>query len=380
MAQYKVLQDIEAEDKFVGPLTLKQFILAGVTVICGYLIGFLFVKNLWFLSLPLLPIFLFSGFLAWPWGRDQPTEIWLLAKIRFMVKPRRRVWDQTGMQELVTITAPKYEVKYTGDNLSQTEVKSRLKALANTLDSRGWAVKNAAVNMYNQPAYADTSESTDRLIEMTSFAHEVPNADVHASDDILDEHSNPTAQHLDQMITESADSHRLQAIKKLEHVRDKISLPKHNRHHKKNNKKPVAPPPDFWFMDQTTHAKTPKGYATFNDHSTVTPVSDNQATSTSSHSAAAPLTEEEKKVLDTLNKDGHKASYGQTKVIDPLNKKHPTKHAKQAHNREASTSTAPANPAILDLANNDDLTVATLARQANKSQQPPDGEVVIKLR
>ncbi len=46
MATYKVIQDIEAEDKFVGPLTLKQFIFACITVVLGYLSFLLLTKNL----------------------------------------------------------------------------------------------------------------------------------------------------------------------------------------------------------------------------------------------------------------------------------------------------------------------------------------------
>jgi hypothetical protein len=42
--------------------------------------------------------------------------------------------------------------------------------------------------------------------------------------------------------------------------------------------------------------------------------------------------------------------------------------------------TPPVNPAIMNLAHNDDLDVATLARQAEKNQNPSDGEVVISLR
>ena len=37
MATYKVLQDIEAEDKLIGPLTLKQFVFAIMTFGLGYL-------------------------------------------------------------------------------------------------------------------------------------------------------------------------------------------------------------------------------------------------------------------------------------------------------------------------------------------------------
>jgi hypothetical protein len=35
MATYKVIQDIEAEDKLVGPLSLKQFIFALIAIFLG---------------------------------------------------------------------------------------------------------------------------------------------------------------------------------------------------------------------------------------------------------------------------------------------------------------------------------------------------------
>src|SRR6266567_710266 len=107
MSTYKVIQDIEAEDKLVGPLTLRQFIYAGIAALSGYL-GFLFAsKGAAFMLAVFVPVTLICGFFAFPWGRDQPTEIWALAKIRFALKPRKRIWDQSGTRDLVTITVPK---------------------------------------------------------------------------------------------------------------------------------------------------------------------------------------------------------------------------------------------------------------------------------
>jgi hypothetical protein len=83
-----------------------------------------------------LPAFLF-GFLAFPWRGEQPTEVWALAKVRFYVKPRKRIWNQTGIRDLVTITVPKQIERNYTNGLSQTEVRSRLKALAATIDSGG---------------------------------------------------------------------------------------------------------------------------------------------------------------------------------------------------------------------------------------------------
>src|SRR6185295_1780581 len=107
MAQYKVIQDVEAEDKLLGPLTLRQFIYAGITAILLYLSYFAATHSATFLIIIFFPFALVTGFFAFPWGRDQPTEVWALAKVRFLLKPRRRIWDQSGAKELVTITAPK---------------------------------------------------------------------------------------------------------------------------------------------------------------------------------------------------------------------------------------------------------------------------------
>src|SRR5688572_2237225 len=106
MATYKVIQDIEAEDKLLGPFSLRQFIyllIVAVTMFLGYKLASATI----FLVIPLLPIVIFFALLAAPFGRDQSSEVWLLAKIRFIIKPRKRIWNQDGIQQLVTITAPK---------------------------------------------------------------------------------------------------------------------------------------------------------------------------------------------------------------------------------------------------------------------------------
>ncbi len=60
MATYKVLQDIEAEDKLLGPLTLKQFIFAVVTLaFCG--LAVLFAQIHIILATPWLIRFCSSG-------------------------------------------------------------------------------------------------------------------------------------------------------------------------------------------------------------------------------------------------------------------------------------------------------------------------------
>src|ERR1700722_3089387 len=109
MAVYKVIQDIEAEDKLLGPLTLKSFIYAIVACVLGFvnfrllLAGGPAVVRLPIILVLFFPMLLFAV-LASPLGRDQPTEVWLLSHVRFLLKPRVRNWDQSGLLQLVTVT------------------------------------------------------------------------------------------------------------------------------------------------------------------------------------------------------------------------------------------------------------------------------------
>jgi hypothetical protein len=362
------MQDIEAEDHILGPLSLRQFIFALVAVFCFYMCFIGIAKHiivLWALfSLPGL----FFGFFAFPWGRDQPTEIWALAKLRFLFKPRRRIWDQSGVKELVTITAPKHIEPVLTDGLSQNEVKSRLRALANTLDSRGWAVKGVDLNAYSNPDPLATL-NTDRLITMDSMPHQVPNYDVHPSDDMLDETSNPVAQQFDQMIAQSEATHRQSLISQLQ---DNTPAP---------SRQPAAgggaaQPADYWFMSPAAAAAPRPGKAAFAPPQVQLPVNDSVL------AAAAALPDEEALASQLkANNSSKQIANTHLRTIQPLGSQPPMPQPAAA-SPAPTPSPAPPDPAILSLANNNDLNVATLAREAHKAKhdEPPQSdEVVISL-
>ena len=351
MATYKVIQDIEAEDKLLGPLTLRQFIYAAIVIVMGFIAFKLATVN-YLLIIPFVLPMGFFGLLAAPFGHDQSSEVWLLAKIRFLLKPRKRIWNQSGLQELVTITVPKKLEQHLTDGLSAIEVKSRLQALANTIDSRGWAVKNVNVNLFSQPSYLTTGDSnSDRLLDASSMPQEVPAYEVYAADDILDEANNPTAQHLKSMVDRSDQAHHQAVLTNLQ-----------------TGAKPDGDqvPADYWFMHQTDPANIQPGYATFTAPPTVLP-----GMQTSTENQSTDRGESEQALLQKIhsNKDKPNAGYGHTKVLDP--KAHEKKQAQKANNK--------AN--IDRLARDNNLNVDTIAREAERSkQQPPDNEVVINLR
>jgi hypothetical protein len=382
MGTYKVIQDIEAEDKLLGPLTLKQFIYAGIFAALGYVGFFAATKGLtWALAI-VAPPMLFFGFLAFPWGKDQPTEVWLLAKLRFLIKPHRRIWDQTGMKELVTITAPKREEHIYTDGLSQTEVKSRLRALADTIDSRGWVVKNVDVNLYSQPLPMQfQGQATDRLVDPTAFPQEVVNYSVTAEDDILDVQNNPTAQHLGQMMQASTEAHKQQLAAQLQN-------PQPSPQPAASSQQPASPN-DYWFLSQTPQPPV-QGLATFTNSPVVMPGVDT-GQSQSAMGSGHQLSDQEQQLLEELHRKQNQPnpSHRHMRTIKPLGDQS-TSSSQQSVSRtddddddkvNKNDEHKSSNQEIMALAGNDDLNVETIARQAQKAKQKEadSDEVVISL-
>lgn len=219
MSTYKVIQDIEAEDKILGPLTLRQFIFALIFALFGYL-TFIFVsKSLWPLVLFSLPGMFVFGLLAFPWHRDQPTEIWLGSRLRFLFKPRLRIWDQQGIDHLVSITAPKKAPQNLTKNLNPNEVTSRLSALALTLDTRGWATKHIHDQFdITTPSFVTTAvESNDRLVELENIPH-MASAIADGDHDDMFVAANPVSQQFDTMMRQTAEQTRNRAIASMQQV------------------------------------------------------------------------------------------------------------------------------------------------------------------
>lgn len=391
MATYKVLQDIEAEDKLVGPLTLRQCIYAAIAILAGYLAFLAVTKGAAFMAIFLLPFIAFGLFFAWPWSKQQSTEVWALAKVRFALKPRKRIWDQSGIKELVTVTAPKVVEDPRQRKLSETEVRSRLKALADTIDSRGWAVKNVPANIYIQPSAAPAS---DRLLDGSDMPREVPNYTTTASDDMFDLANNPIAQQFQAKITASSNARRQQLVNQI------------------NTPQPAGP--------ATSAAQTagqPLWHVPGPQTNTVVDsfVSVPQAATPTSEEEA--LAQEIKRKRELLNNPEPASSSGMRTIqpisdltdriaqalyapapqqTTPASEPATTPVSTQATTPAASANqaqpvattpqqtapepsvTPPANPAILELANNNDLNVATIAREA-QHRNPDGNEVVVSL-
>jgi hypothetical protein len=359
MAIYKVIQDVEAEDKIVGFLTLKTFVYALIAAALAYInvrlliagelgpLRFVFVL---ILSMPMLMF----GVLSAPLGRDQPTEVWVLSHIKFYLNTRRRTWDQSGAQELVTVTAPKILRRDYTKGLTQREVRSRLKALATTLDSRGWAVKNVAVNLTANPSYLDIEPvDSDRLISPTSVAQN-QTVDVHAADDIMDELNNPTAQHFESLMQEATVKRKQDVVERLNKARQE----------KKAEPVPIE---DSTFLD-TTQPVNKKGHTKFVGHKIINPGTDSDDEDGRSETKMGT---EEKGLVDFLHQQSEDIH---ARIAEFKPKTHPN-HSKQAA-PAAQSAAAQQQPAVtgnpqnaklkelIEVAKHDKL--STLAKEAKR--------------
>lgn len=195
MAVYKVPQDVEAEDKLLGPFSFKQFIFLIVAIGMIALAWGLF-SVLPPLAIIPVPVALFFGALALPLRKDQPMEVYLAAVISFILKPKQRLWRADGIERMVEVIAPRVEEKQYGKGYDQAEVNRRLSYLATLVDTHGWSVRgvdnpNSSVmnssmqaDWYNEAQTAqdplDPSSKTARAFETL-----IERADEKRHDDIV---------------------------------------------------------------------------------------------------------------------------------------------------------------------------------------------------
>jgi hypothetical protein len=204
----------------------------------------------------------------------------------------------------------------------------------------------------------------------------VDDTDIQASDDILDEQNNANAQRLQNMIDQKAKARRDQLIANL------------------NSTTPEKPTPNnYWFLNQpSAAAKIPNDMVTFNTQ-VITPGSTSSAgaaATTDDTDEASILAELEAHKMPAANYTGHmhtieplakqtKATQQPAAPVMPTASTPPQAAPAPATQNANAPVTPPNQTAILPLAHNNDLSVATIAREANRATSGND-EVVVKLR
>ncbi|MDQ5982811.1 MAG: hypothetical protein QG549_808 [Patescibacteria group bacterium] len=176
MAVYKVPQDVEADDKLIGPFSFRQFIyliIVAISMAGAWGLSRLFIP----LAIIPLPIIIFFAALALPLRKDQPMEAYLSAVVSFyFLKSRKRFWIPDGIDSFVTIIPPKDADKILTKELDESEATRRLSYLADLVDTHGWAIRGAGSTpdtAMNQDIYYESQTAEDMFDKQSAKAQDL---------------------------------------------------------------------------------------------------------------------------------------------------------------------------------------------------------------
>lgn len=339
MAVYKVPQDVEAEDKLIGPFSFRQFIYLIVVAIAGF-VGFMLAQVFVPLIIIPLPIIILFGALALPLRKDQPMETYLLAVVRFFLKPKRRMWDPEGTPSHIEITAPVTQEHSLTKDFDQETAQQRLDYLARVMDSRGWSLKG--VNKANDSvAPGVAAEAADAF-------------------DIMDDHAE-LAKSFDTLLAKKNETNRQQVI---DRMKQQYAQPQ----------QAVAPQPTPAATQAPQHqefANNPYDDILSKQFTSTPDEMPGEGSSTMSKGFTAP------------HYDPYPNSMHQ-KIVQPYHipgpsetKMRPVQKVEEPKPTKPLTQTV--SPDIMRLASNNDLSISAIAHEAQRLKEGDEGEVVIQL-
>lgn len=333
MAVHTVPQDVETDDKILGPFNLRQFLYLIAVVALGgvaYLLAQIFIA----LAIIPVPFMLFFLILALPLKKDQPMETFLAAKISFLFKNNKRLWTPGQSETTILITAPKQVEETRAKGLSRAEISRRLSFLADIVDTEGYAIKGTNPNLpFNQEVYAEAESITDM--------YDAPEQK-QTLDDTFAENNQASRQNIiEQMRVANSGSNFTDQAPST--VSTAPSMPT------------MAPQPD-------PVMPAPMGYQVPN-----LPAAPDYYDAPQTYNEPQGYSEPETPIEQPFSQQPMPSSFLDTQAPE--------------NNPSNNVDPIEPNPDMVNLANNTDYTIETIAKEANRiaEKQKPDDEVYISL-
>ncbi|MBR6532316.1 PrgI family protein [Candidatus Saccharibacteria bacterium] len=324
MAQYKVPQDVEADDKLLGPFTFRQFVyLLIAAALIALAVGLFQIYPL--LAIIPVPIIILLLAISLPLKKDQPMETYLAALVSYYLKPRKRTWTSGQPESTITITAPKVQEKVRTRDISGEEATHRLSFLANIVDTEGRAIGSIGAS----PMRDDLAAEADAVADIFEDSSQYRNIDAALEKDKSSRHAEV-----------------------MENMRKAIAA----------NEAPLQPQ-QAPTISRHYNTVAPQAYNPARDAAPSVPTAPGQP---------APVQQPAPNpALETPN-------YNSSVVVLPdpsmLRKEEP-KAAVSIKN----IAPKPQKQDIINLASNQDFTVSTIAQEAKRLKGKGDGEVFISL-
>ncbi|MDZ4248276.1 MAG: PrgI family protein [Patescibacteria group bacterium] len=196
-ASYKIPQNVELEDKIIGPFTLRQFLY----LLGGGLVTFVSFSTVYTAS---QAAFFVIAFFTWTFVTafvfikpyDQSFLKFITSFINFSTRPSRRAWKRLPTLGEIKLEDHQGPPKVVKEEPSDEEVRSKLARLAHVIDARGWS------DVDSETAGRITSDAEAKPKLNIFMAHEEEPADILARED-AGTGSDRVSANLDTVIKES---------------------------------------------------------------------------------------------------------------------------------------------------------------------------------
>lgn len=392
MAQYKVPQDVEADDKLIGPFSFRQFVYllvaAGLVALCIPL----------FNIFPLLiilpaPFILFLLALSLPLKKDQPMETYLSAVLSYYMKPHNRLWEPGEPESIIVITAPKKTDDVHLKDLNQDEAMHRLSFLADIVDTEGYAIKGASSNGVREDVLAEANATKDIFeVQNTAFSQQnfqqtsdtrhnelvnqmrnaIANNNQFQSASIVAHNGQPQPQpQFQQPMPQQPQYPNYASAEPVVPVAPVTPLPQYQQ---PMQPQPIAqtPPPEFVTEAMQPQQSEPEQIEDSLPTST-NPLAD-ESVSDNSNIIKPDLPIPEEVVEQIAEEEAPKTEYIPADIAAHL-------HDDDSQSGRIEQQSNPTTPSqdIIDLANNSDFSIETIAQQAKRINEKQDNEVYISL-
>jgi hypothetical protein len=173
--QYKVPQHVDIEDKVVGSLTIRQFLIVLVGVAFIGLFKIILVGPLaiffWPITIVIGGIF---GAVAFAKYGDQNMEVFLLSAIKTFTNPRKRIWQKEPYRPTANDQRPtttKTEASPAESRVSITQAHDDLEKLAEVVDSGGYSTLATNERSMNFGQPTTTAVDAKDILEKAEVAN-----------------------------------------------------------------------------------------------------------------------------------------------------------------------------------------------------------------
>ena len=273
-------------------------------------------------------------------------ETYLAAMVTYYLKPNTRVWTPGQRDSTIFITAPKIADDIRTRDITGEEATHRLSFLANLVDSEGYAIKGASNSSMREDLVAEANATTDMFDSYNS-------ANLNRAID-----QNKTVQR-------QAAMQEMQTALQNRAAEQQAAADAEMRRQQEEQQRILA------------EQKRQREEAEFRlREEEMRRLNSEHEDALNSMRAAISRGEE----IDTSSAmiQNNRGKLGPKEAPKP--KAEPKPEPKPAEKPEAKkVATEAPKPSIMELANNPDFTVATIAKEANRLNKKEEGEVFVSL-